>query len=108
LKKSTVCTISLPGGNNTVRLTAAGSEGGPNVDRVDINAGGPQIPSLGDVNADGSITIVDALLTAQYYVDLNPAGFNPANADVNCDGSITIVDALLIARRYVGLIDSFC
>jgi endoglucanase len=60
----------------------------------------------GDVNGDGSVTIVDALLVAQYYVGLNPANFNPAAADVNCDGSITIVDALRIAQYYVGLIAS--
>jgi endoglucanase len=59
---------------------------------------------LGDVNGNGSVDIVDALLTAQYYVGLNPASFIPANADVNKDGSIDIVDALRIAQCYVGLI----
>lgn len=47
--------------------------------------------SLGDVNEDGTIDIVDALLTAQYYVGLD----------------VSIVDALLIAQYYVGLIDTF-
>ena len=60
----------------------------------------------GDVNSDGSVTIVDALMTAQYYVGLNPAGFTSSRADVNCDGGITIVDALMIAQYYVGLISS--
>jgi len=63
--------------------------------------------ALGDVNNDNSITIVDALLVAQYYVGLNPANFNPSAADTNCNDNIDIVDALLIAQRYVGLIDSF-
>ncbi len=62
----------------------------------------------GDVNSSGSIDIVDALLTAQYYVGLNPSGFMAANADTNCSGSIDIVDALLIAQYYVGLISRFC
>jgi beta-glucosidase len=65
------------------------------------------VPGLtGDVNSNGSIDIVDALLTAQYYVGLNPAGFNTAVADVNCSGTIDIVDALRIAQYYVGLIAS--
>ncbi len=64
--------------------------------------------SLGDVNASGTIDIVDALLTAQYYVGLNPANFTVANADVNCSGSVDIVDALRIAQYYVGLVTSFC
>jgi len=61
----------------------------------------------GDVNNDNLITIVDALMTAQYSVGLNPAGFMVARADVNCDNMITIVDALMIAQRYVGLISGF-
>ncbi|MBN2439986.1 MAG: cellulase family glycosylhydrolase [Spirochaetales bacterium] len=64
--------------------------------------------NLGDVNGDGTVDIVDALLTAQYYVGLDPAGFDPALADTNCDNSIDIVDALLIAQFYVGLVTGFC
>jgi hypothetical protein len=63
--------------------------------------------TLGDVNRSGGIDIVDALLTAQYYVGLNPQNFDAAYADVNCSGSIDIVDALLIAQFYVGLITTF-
>lgn len=61
-----------------------------------------------DVNSDGEIDIIDALLVVQYYVGLNPAGFNPLVADVDCDGDIDIVDALLIAQYYVGIISSLC
>lgn len=63
---------------------------------------------LGDVNDDGSVDIIDALLTAQDYVGLDPEGFNPGAADVNCDGSVDIIDALLIAQYYVGLVSEFC
>jgi aryl-phospho-beta-D-glucosidase BglC (GH1 family) len=64
--------------------------------------------STGDTNGDGGIDILDALLTAQYYVGLNPSGFNAGAADTNCDGSVDILDALLIAQYYVGLITQFC
>jgi beta-xylosidase len=64
--------------------------------------------SLGNVNGDGSINIVDALLIAQYYVNLNPSPFIPGNADTNCDGDINIIDALLVAQYYVDLITEFC
>jgi len=59
----------------------------------------------GDVNHDGDVNIIDALLTAYYYVALDPQPFYPEEADVNRDGSIDIVDAMLIAQAYVGLID---
>ncbi|MBN2534384.1 MAG: cellulase family glycosylhydrolase [Spirochaetales bacterium] len=64
--------------------------------------------NLGDVNSDGSVDIVDALLIAQYYVGLNPSPFDTSVADTNCDGSIDIVDALLVAQYYVGLVNGFC
>lgn len=63
--------------------------------------------SLGDVNSDGNINIVDALRVAQYYVGSNPQPFNPGVADVDGNSSINIVDALLIAQYYVGIITSF-
>ncbi len=69
--------------------------------------GSLQAQSLGDVNSDNSVNIVDALLIAQYYVGLGPNPFNSGLADVNCDSSINIVDALLIAQYYVGLITGF-
>ncbi|MBN2439819.1 MAG: glycoside hydrolase family 9 protein [Spirochaetales bacterium] len=69
-----------------------------------------QIPgsAAGDVNEDGSIDIIDALLVARDYVGLHPENYNPEAADTNCDGNIDIVDALLIAQYYVGLLSVFC
>ncbi|MBN2739182.1 MAG: CotH kinase family protein [Spirochaetales bacterium] len=67
----------------------------------------PTSTNLGDVNTDGAINIVDALLIAQFYVNMVPSNFNRTNADVNSDGNINIVDALLIAQYYVNIIDSF-
>lgn len=65
----------------------------------------PPPPLMGDVNSDGFVDIVDALLVAQYYVEQNPDPFDESVADVNRDGLIDIVDALLIAQIYVGLLD---
>ncbi len=60
--------------------------------------------ATGDVNNNGVVDIVDALLVAQYYVGLNPANFSSGVADVNCSGGIDIVDSLVIAQYYVGLL----
>ncbi|MBN1699883.1 MAG: dockerin type I repeat-containing protein [Spirochaetales bacterium] len=59
---------------------------------------------LGDVNGSGSVDIVDALQIAQYYVGLNPSGFNVDAADADCSGTVNIVDALRVAQYYVGLV----
>jgi hypothetical protein len=63
---------------------------------------GQQPENIGDVNNDGNINIVDALLVAQYYVGLNPSNFDSTRADANCNGSINSVDTLLIAQYNVG------
>jgi hypothetical protein len=60
--------------------------------------------ALGDVNNSGGIDIIDALMIAQYYVGLDPAGFVSSAADADCSGGIDIVDALLVAQYYVGLV----
>ena len=55
---------------------------------------------LGDVNGDGRVSIVDALVIATYGVDASiaaPNGGDIALGDVNGDGQINIVDALMVA-----------
>jgi lysophospholipase L1-like esterase len=80
----------------------------PTATPVDTPVPTAQPGNIGDVNDNGAIDIVDALLVAQYYVGLDPQNFNAGNADSNCNGTIDIVDALLIAQYYVGLIEQFC
>ena len=59
---------------------------------------------LGDVNADGWVNIVDALIVATYSVNPSiavPNGGDIALGAVNADGQVNIVDALLIATYSV-------
>jgi hypothetical protein len=63
---------------------------------------------FGDVNGDGRVSIVDALIVAQVYVGIQPEGVVLMNtADVNGDGKLDILDALMIARYYIGMTPSF-
>ena len=61
--------------------------------------------TLGDVNSDGKINSVDAVLILQSYVGLIELDLGPA--DVNFDGKINSVDAVKVLQYYVGLITSF-
>lgn len=60
----------------------------------------------GDVNGDGLVDIVDALLVARYYVGLS-SSINEDAADVDCNTTVDIVDALVISQFYVGLLEGF-
>ena len=59
--------------------------------------------AMGDVNSDGKVNIVDALMIAQYYVGMQLTGFAIEYADVNWDAKVNIVDALIVAQWYVGM-----
>lgn len=56
----------------------------------------------GDVNDDGRVDILDALMLAQAYVGA-VIYINKGAADVDGNGIISIIDALIIAQYYVGL-----
>lgn len=64
----------------------------------------PTTPILGDVDHDGVVTSIDALLILQYIADLLSSLPNEAKADANQDASITAVDALLLLQYQAGLI----
>jgi len=61
----------------------------------------------GDMNFDGSVNIIDALLVARMYVGIQVQTYNLSTGDVNRNGTLDIIDALLIAQYYVGLITEF-
>lgn len=66
------------------------------------------VGTLGDVNGDGEISIIDALLVSRYSVGLKVLdGFNRGVADANCNGTIDSDDALTIVNYYVGNITAF-
>lgn len=54
----------------------------------------------GDVNMDGSVTPIDALLVLQYYAGVISSVPNMVAADFNESGSITPADALAILQYY--------
>ena len=58
----------------------------------------------GDVTEDGKVSILDALMIAQYRVGLVSLSIEQmVRADVSGDGQVTIVDAMFIAQYVAGL-----
>lgn len=62
---------------------------------------------LGDVNMDGKVTAVDAMLTLKLALIDNPTDVILGLADVNGDGKITAVDAMRILQYATGEITQF-
>ena len=62
---------------------------------------------LGDVNMDGKITAVDAMLALKLALLDNPTDVILGLADVNGDGKITAVDAMRILQYATGEITQF-
>ena len=64
--------------------------------------------TLGDVNDDGNIDSVDAMLTLQFYVESRtPTDTQKVSADVDHDTEITPQDAMLVLQYYVEKINAF-
>lgn len=64
--------------------------------------------TMGDVNGDGSIDVIDASLILRYAANLNTlTDTQKAAADVNGNNSIDVIDASMVLRYAANLIDSF-
>ncbi len=90
-----------------------------------LDCGGPTAPLKGDVNCDGDVNSVDALLLLRFTADLPvaqqsgcpfinggpidgalPQSIEAVFGDMNCDGRVDSVDALKILRHAAGLTNS--
>lgn len=69
--------------------------------RAEAGSVTPTTPGQGDVNCNGMIDSIDALLVLQYHTLLIESLTCPAAADVNEDGSIDSVDALVILHLVI-------
>ena len=53
---------------------------------------------LGDVNADGDITVVDAMMVVNYILGTNNENFHEEYGDLNGDNNIDVVDVMAIVN----------
>jgi len=100
--------------SNGGKLAAAGGAGGADAGGCDraaydtFDSSGGSVPAPGDVNWDGEVTIVDALMIGQCAEGVEPGRpFYPQVGDLNCDGSVDREDAMMISEYSVGNISEF-
>jgi len=100
-KDGVICGISA----GTAVITAISEDGGF---AASVTVRVSAASALGDVNNDGDIDSVDAMILLRYSVNLvTLTEAQLAAADVNGDGNADIGDAVLILRYDVGYIHSF-
>jgi len=86
------CSLTVPAGTKTAYTTAGWTE--------EVFGGGVAEVLCGDVNADGSVDILDATMIV-YYVLGRTTDVNLTAADVNYDGTVDILDATIIIYQNV-------
>ena len=58
---------------------------------------------LGDIDGDGEVTALDALILMRYLVgEIDESSIDIETADVNGDGAIDLMDALIVLRMAIG------
>ncbi len=64
--------------------------------------------ALGDVNGDGEINFLDAIMVLRYDAEIIELEESQLKvADVNGDGEVNFLDAIMILRYDAEIIDSF-
>ena len=63
-----------------------------------------EIVIYGDVNGDGKVNVLDAIIINRYTISLSEInGVCMTGADVNRDGKVNVLDAIIINRYTIGL-----
>jgi hypothetical protein len=85
-------------GNYTVHLNVTDADGFQNTVSHVVNS---RSMLIGDINGDGVVNILDAILLANSFLATpSSSNWNP-NADINGDGIVNILDAIMLANHFL-------
>ena len=85
-------------GNYTINLTITDSEGLQSNKSKTITVSPPPLP--GDINGDGVVNILDAILLASAFGSKRGEPNWDPRCDINKDGSVNILDAIILASHF--------
>ena len=95
----------LSGGVYTVTLTISGTGG----ENTESKTNFIMISVKGDVNGDGTVNLIDAILAMQFATKASPpagaiqTGYDLSTADVNGDGKIGLAEVIYILQKVAGI-----
>ena len=84
-------------GSYTIVATVTDDEGATTTAQITI-----EVVMMGDVNSDGEVTSLDALLVCQYIANPEAISMNVDVADIVADGRINVLDAIGILNIAAG------
>jgi hypothetical protein len=94
-------TSSLVFGNYTINAYAWPVSGETNTADNNLTGGTVYVGIPGDLNSDGTVNILDALLLAKAFLATPGSSNWNANTDINGDGAVNILDALILAGHFL-------
>ncbi len=93
-------TTNFPKGNYTISAYASPVPSEPDTADNTLLDGWVFVATPGDVNADGTVNILDiALIARAFGSSLGNPSYDP-NCDINCDGTINILDIAAAAKNF--------
>jgi hypothetical protein len=110
--------VTLPFGQNATIAFMWGTTGVPYCDNYTLtaaaiiptgsyfadntqSAGSMTIRILGDMNGDGTVNILDAIILGNAFLSTpGSSNWNP-NADINGDGIVNILDAIILGNHFL-------
>lgn len=115
--KTKTVVVNLQAGVNRIRITSTSSDGGPNIDKLDLysSSGGVQatptpIPTLsncGDLNGDGTANSTDYALMKRYILGITVLTNEQLEcADLNLDKQINSTDYAVLRRYILNMIET--
>jgi hypothetical protein len=87
-------------GNYTITASVELAQGETNTAKSTLSGGNVFVSIPGDINGDGTVNILDAILLSNAFLSTpKSANWNP-NADINGDGVINILDAIIMSNNF--------
>jgi PKD repeat protein len=95
-------TTGFDDGNYTIWAYASPSSGETDTANDTFTGGTVYVGIPGDINGDGRVNILDAILVSNAFLSTpGSPNWNP-NADINSDGVVDILDAIILANNWTG------
>jgi hypothetical protein len=94
-------TTDIINGNYTISAYACPVPGETDTSDNAFTGGMIYVGILGDINGDGTVNILDAIILSNAFLSTPYSPNWSANADINSDGIVDILDAIILSNNFL-------